>query len=224
MDGLLVDSEPVWTVAERELFASWGMAFTPSMKAAVVGRRMDASVQLMIELGAPGSDGATAAAVADRLLHRMAEMFAEDLPLLPGVTDLLAAAHAAGIPQALVSASYRLLVDAVLAGLPGEPFDVAVAGDEVTHGKPHPEAYLTAAARLGVDAHDCIVLEDTPTGARAGAAAGAAVVYCPSVPSAGAPEPGWHAVPTLAAVGLDDLRGWLGPASDVSPGGRAARG
>ena len=209
MDGLLVDSEPVWTVAERELFASWGVGFTPEMKSAMVGLRMDAAVPVMIGLGAPGSAGATADEVSQWLLRRMAELFAADLPLLPGVLDLLSAAHRAGIPQALVSSSYRLLVDAALAGVPGHPFTVAVAGDEVMHGKPDPESYLLAASRLGVNPRQCIVLEDTPTGARAGAAAGATVVYCPSVEGAGEAEQGWHRVPSLARVSLANLRGWV---------------
>lgn len=209
MDGLLVDSEPVWTVAERELFATWGVAFTAQMKAAMVGMRMDAAVEVMLGLGAPGSDSSTAQEVSRWLLGRMAELFAVDLPLLPGVLDLLSAAHRAGIPQALVSSSYRLLVDAALAGLPGHPFTVAVAGDEVTHGKPDPESYLLAAERLGVDPRECVVLEDTPTGARAGSAAGAAVVYCPSVEGAGEAEPGWRTVSSLSQVTLADVRTWV---------------
>jgi HAD superfamily hydrolase (TIGR01509 family) len=208
MDGLLVDSEPVWTVAERELFATWGVEFTPRMKAAMVGMRMDAAVPLMIELGAPGSGGATVHGVSTWLLRRMAELFAADLPLLPGVLDLLSAAHRAGVPQALVSSSYRQLVDAALAGLPGHPFTLAVAGDEVRHGKPDPESYLLAADRLGVDPRQCIVLEDTPTGAQAGAAAGATVVYCPSVEGAGEADPAWRTVPSLARVSVAELRDW----------------
>lgn len=205
MDGLLVDSEPLWTVAERELFAGWGLEFTPAAKAAIVGLRMDAAVRVLLDLAGSPAAGETPASVADRLLRRMAELFRADLPLLPGVLDLLTAARAAGVPQALVSSSYRLLVDAVLAAVPGHPFAVAVAGDEVRHGKPHPEPYLTAAARLGVDPARCVVLEDTAAGARAGTAAGARVVYCPSVAGAGAPEPGWWTVRSLAEVSLARL-------------------
>ncbi len=209
MDGLLVDSEPVWTVAERELFASWGVRFTPAMKAAMVGTRMDVSVQMMIDFGGAGAAGTSVPAVTDRLLTRMVELFRADLPLLPGVAPLLREVAAAGIPQALVSSSYRVLVEAVLAGLPGHPFATSVAGDEVDRGKPDPQPYLRAAALLGVDPRRCVVLEDTPTGARAGVAAGARVVYCPSVIGAGEPEPGWRAVGSLADVSLAGLRAWL---------------
>ncbi|MGH3743451.1 MAG: HAD family hydrolase, partial [Mycobacteriales bacterium] len=200
-----VDSEPVWTVAERELFATWGVVFTPAMKAAMVGSRMDASVRMMIDFGGGAAANSTVKQVSAFLTERMAELFRAQLPVLPGVLELLGAAVDAGVPQALVSSTHRALVDAVLRGLPGHPFAVSVAGDEVRHGKPHPEPYETAAARLGVDPRRCVVLEDTPTGARAGAAAGARVVYCPSVIGAGEAEPGWLPVSSLADVSLADL-------------------
>jgi beta-phosphoglucomutase-like phosphatase (HAD superfamily) len=71
------------------------------------------------------------------------------------------------------------MIDAVLTHLPPDPFDVIVAGDEVTHGKPHPEPYLTAAAKLGVDPAQCVVIEDSNTGTESGTAAGAYVVAVP---------------------------------------------
>lgn len=208
MDGLLVDSEPVWTVAERELFARWGMEFTPAMKAAMVGSRLEVAVARMLEFGAGACGPDDAASVSGFLLGRMAELFAAALPLQPGAWELLAAARAAGVPQALVSSSYRVLVDAVLAGMPDHPFTVSVAGDEVSRGKPDPESYLLAASRLGVSPADCIVLEDTPTGARAGAGAGARVLYCPSMAQLPPAEPGWWPVRSLREVSLAGLAAW----------------
>jgi beta-phosphoglucomutase-like phosphatase (HAD superfamily) len=92
------------------------------------------------------------------LLGRMVELFAAGPPLLPGAAALLEVLAGAGIRTALVSSSYRVLVDAVLA-LGIGPFAVSLAGDEVTFGKPHPEPYLTAARLLGVDATKCVALE-----------------------------------------------------------------
>jgi beta-phosphoglucomutase-like phosphatase (HAD superfamily) len=83
------------------------------------------------------------------------------------------------VPCALVSASYRVMIDAVLSHLPPDLFDVIVAGDEVTNGKPHPEPYLTAADQLSVDPRQCVVIEDSNTGVQAGTAAGAYVVAVP---------------------------------------------
>lgn len=180
MDGLLVDSEPLWTLAEHELAARLGGEFTPAMKAAIVGTRLEVAVPTL--LTALGADP-TAEAVEETsawLLGRMVELFGRDLPLMPGAADLLAALDAAEVPQALVSSSYRVLVDAALAGGVG-PFATTVAGDEVDRGKPDPEPYLLAAARLGVEPADCVVLEDSPAGVASGTAAGCAVVAVPSV-------------------------------------------
>ena len=181
MDGLLVDTEPLWTVAEQELAVRLGGVFTAELKTAIVGTRLDVAVPLFLEhLGHP----VTAASVEQNaawLLRRMVELFARPLPLRPGAAALLAAVAAAGVPQALVSSSYRVLVDAVLAHGTG-PFSVTLAGDEVRAGKPSPEPYLTAAARLGVDPVRCVVLEDSPSGVVSGEAAGCAVVAVPSVP------------------------------------------
>jgi len=211
MDGLLVNSEPVWTIAERELFAGWGVPFTPEMKAAMVGTRLDVSVPMMIRFG--GASAVTAQASVPQvqafLLGRMTQLLAVSVPVLPGARELLAEAAAAAIPQALISSSYRVLVDAVLAGLPGHPFAVSVAGDEVARGKPDPEPYESAAQRLGVPIGGCVVLEDSPTGARSGAVAGARVLYCPSVSGAGEPEPGWRPVASLTEVSLAGLRSWF---------------
>ena len=110
----------------------------------------------------------------------MAELFADGLSVMPGAQNLLADLAAAGVPQALVSSSYRVLVDAALATGLG-PFSLTIAGDEVGHGKPHPEPYLTAATRLGVEPVRCVVLEDSPSGVASGEAAGCAVVAVPSV-------------------------------------------
>ena len=80
----------------------------------------------------------------------------------------------------MVSASYRVLLDAALARLPQGTFQVTVAGDEVTQGKPHPEPYERACQALGVDARQCVVFEDSETGARSGNAAGALVIAVPN--------------------------------------------
>ncbi|HUR14548.1 MAG TPA: HAD family phosphatase [Mycobacteriales bacterium] len=206
MDGLLVDSEPVWTVAEVELAQQLGGEFTPELKAAIVGTRLEVAVPTILGwYGAP-TDDATVARTSAWLLARMVELFGERPPLLPGVPELLGELAAAGVPTALVSSSYRVLVDAVLQHGIG-PFRTTVAGDEVTHGKPHPEPYLLAAARLEVDPARCVVLEDSPAGVASGEAAGCVVVAVPSVPGVELESaPGRLVVPTLAGVGVAELR------------------
>lgn len=204
MDGLLVDSEPLWTVAEVELAARLGGEFTEELKAAIVGTRLEVAVPTILRWYDAPAGPAAVAETSAWLLARMVELFGVHLPLLPGVAVLLRDLRAAQVPLALVSSSYRVLVDAALAGV--GPFAVTVAGDEVVEGKPHPEPYLTAAARLGVDPRDCVVVEDSPAGVASGEAAGCAVVAVPSVPGvAFAEAPRRLVVPSLVDVTVADL-------------------
>ena len=208
MDGLLVDSEPLWTIAESELFDMWGVEFTAVTKAAVIGTRLDRAVPALIAIAGPAAAGANPAAVADTLLRRMVELLEGGVRLRPGAEVLFREIAAAGVPQALVSSSYRVLVDAVLAGLGEHPFAVSVAGDEVARGKPAPEPYETAMEKLKVAPGGCVVLEDSAAGARSGAAAGARVVYCPSVAPCEQIDPSWRPVASLLDVSVAGLRGW----------------
>ena len=207
MDGLLVDSEPVWTRAEVELASRLGGEFSPELKAAIVGTRLEVAVPTILRWYDAPATPADVDRTSGWLLARMVELFAQDLPLMPGAGELLAACAEAGLPTALVSSSYRVLVDAVLAGGTKPAFEVTVAGDEVTHGKPHPEPWLTACARLSVDPAQCVVLEDSPSGVTSGLAAGCAVVAVPSVPGVSfEPAPGLSVRPSLADIRLVDLQ------------------
>jgi HAD superfamily hydrolase (TIGR01509 family) len=124
------------------------------------------------------------------------------LPLQPGAAALLAALDAAGVPYALVTASSRAIMDAVLK-VTGLTFAVTVCGEDVRRAKPDPEPYLLAAARLGVPPAGCVVLEDSPTGIAAARAAGCRVIAVPSVPVP--PSPGLITVKSLSEVGFDLL-------------------
>lgn len=201
MDGLMVDTEPLWTRAEHELAQRCGGVFTPRAKAAIVGTRLDVAVPLLLQhFGVE----ATADRVAEEtawLLARMVRLFEPPVTLLPGVEELLVVLARADIPQALVSSSYRVLVDAVLAQGLG-PFATTLAGDEVTRGKPDPEPYVTAALRLGVATTRCVVLEDSPSGVTAGQAAGCAVVAVPNVAEVSFP-PGRATIVVESLVDVD---------------------
>ena len=206
MDGLLVDTEPVWTVAEEELATELGGVWNAQLKASIVGTRLDVAVPTILEhYGHPTGPDDVARASA-WLLGRMVELFDAEPVVLAGVRELLAELRSAGVPVALVSSSYRVLVDAVLRHELG-PFVVTVAGDEVRHGKPHPEPYLTAAGRLGVAPAECVVIEDSVAGVLAGEAADCGVVAVPSV--AGVTVlPGARTIvrSSLAEVSVADLR------------------
>lgn len=206
MDGVLVDSEPLWTIAEVELAAELGGDWDDEVKALVVGTRLDVAVPAILRYFGQDTGPERVARTAGMLLGRMVELYGRTPHLMPGAGELLAALRAQGVPVALVSSSYRVLVDAVLAQGVG-PFETTLAGDEVRDAKPAPEPYLTAAARLGVDPSRCVVVEDSPSGVASGTAAGCAVVAVPSVPGVV-----FDAAPrrlvarSLAEVTVSDLR------------------
>jgi HAD superfamily hydrolase (TIGR01509 family) len=203
LDGLLVDSEPIWSIAEAEVMSWLGGPWNLSVKAACLGKSIAISSRLLVEIA--GSD-VDPALVQDRLLVRMAELFRTRLPWHAGARELLDALAARGIPLALVSSSYRVLVDAALETLGAFRFATTLAGDEVTRPKPDGEPYLTAARRLGVDPAACVVFEDSPAGAAAAAAAGCRCVVVPDVVAMSA-APGWVVLDSLTEVDLDALIG-----------------
>jgi len=100
------------------------------------------------------------------------EQLRQVLPWRPGALELLLELKQAGIKTALVTMSMRRMALAVAESIPFPAFDVVIAGDDVRYGKPHPEPYLTAAAKLGVAPIDCIAFEDSVTGLNSAAAAG----------------------------------------------------
>jgi HAD superfamily hydrolase (TIGR01509 family) len=181
MDGLLVDSEPLWTVAEVELAASLGGTWSDDIKAAIIGTRVDTAVPTILRFYGVADGPAEVTAAMTFLLERMVELFHDDLPLMPGALELIDEVRRLGVPTGLVSSSYRVLVDAALDTLGRERFDMTLAGDEVGHGKPSPEPYLTACARLGVEPAATVILEDAMSGVTSGEAAGATVVAVPWV-------------------------------------------
>jgi HAD superfamily hydrolase (TIGR01509 family) len=139
------------------------------------------------------------------------------VPWRPGARELLEALGRAGVPCALVTMSYRQLVDAVLAQLPARTFGAVVTGDQVSHGKPDPEAYQLAAQLLGVPAQRCIAIEDSPTGVASASAAGAQVIAVPhTVPIA--PADGLVIVESLAELEPARLTGLFRAAADRRPG------
>jgi HAD superfamily hydrolase (TIGR01509 family) len=203
MDGTLVDSEPVWARVQIDLLSSLGAAWTIEDCVALVGSDLGDAVKVWmsrIPAGAIEPDE-----LAERMYGEVVRTLKEEVVFRPGAVELLQSLKRDGVPCALVSASYRVMIDAVMSHLPPDLFDVIVAGDEVTHGKPHPEPYLTAARELDVDPVDCVVIEDSPGGTASGTAAGAFVVAVPQwvgIPAA----PRRLVIESLETVTPDSLR------------------
>ena len=187
-DGTLADTEPIWIEGEFELVGQLGGSWSVEHAHQLVGNSLlDSGAYILNVIGRPDL---TPEWVVDWLINDVVDRVTHGpMPWRPGAFELLSELRAAEIPCALVSASYRILLDAALARLPQGTFQVSVAGDEVTNGKPHPEPYERACRALGVDARHCVVLEDSETGARSGNAAGAVVVAVPNqMPVSAAPR------------------------------------
>ena len=187
-DGTLADTEPIWIEGEFELVDQLGGSWSVEHAHQLVGNSLlDSGAYILNTIG---RHDLTPEWVVDWLVSYVVDRVTHGpMPWRPGAFELLTELRAAGVPCALVSASYRILIDAALERLPQGTFSVSIAGDEVTHGKPHPEPYERACTALAVDARHCVVLEDSETGARAGNAAGAVVVAIPNkVPVPAAPR------------------------------------
>jgi len=200
-DGTLADTEPSWFAAEYALAAEHDTTWTDADAHALVGSELLESGRYIRER--MGLD-LEPAAIVELLIDRVEADVRRGVVWRPGARELLAALRAAGVPCALVTMSYARMVDAALTQLPPESFGAIVTGDEVTHGKPHPEAYLTAATRLGVDPTACIAIEDSPAGAASAEAAGAHVLVVPhhvEVPDG----PGRTHAAGLEGLGLNDI-------------------
>jgi HAD superfamily hydrolase (TIGR01509 family) len=176
MDGTIVDTEPYWIQAEYTLVGEYGGNWSDEHAYALVGNTLLASGAYIREHGGVDLPAET---IVTRLLTDVVARTREHVPWRPGARELITALSSAGVPIGLVTMSYAELADAVVDELPADVFATVVTGDQVDDGKPHPEAYLTAAARLCVDPRYCVAVEDSPTGVAAAEAAGCVVVAIP---------------------------------------------
>ncbi len=202
MDGLLVDTEPLWFETETEVMGRLGTQWTKADQEALLGGSMERTVgYLLAKATRPATPGDVERWMTDGMLDRVR---AGRVEIRPGASELLAAVAAAGLPYALVTSSERPLAEAVLAGT-GFRFPVTVCGDDVPTAKPDPAPYLLAAKLLDVAPEGCVALEDSPNGVASATAAGCAVVAVPSfvdIP----PAPGRLVVGSLLDVSVATLR------------------
>lgn len=205
MDGTLIDSEKLWSLALDEVSRDLGGELSPETRLAMVGTDLVSSVQMLLDdLGVRGEVD-----VVQRLLvDATARHFATSIEWRPGAEELLQAVRAAGLPTALVTSTHRNLTSTALETIGRSNFDVIVCGDDVTATKPDPEPYLRALADLAVDPNRTVAIEDSPAGSASAAAAGLRTLVVPlEVPVA--PGPGLTIVDTLTGVTLDTLRSLL---------------
>ncbi|WP_157091115.1 HAD family hydrolase [Nocardiopsis listeri] len=177
MDGTLIESEHLWNESEAELVAELGGVWTERDHLANVGNAATPVGRYIVEL--TGAD-LTPRQVADRLYDRFRAKLEQGAELRPGAKELVTMLSEAGVPVALVTSTERELVATAIGGIGLESFDDSVAGDEVEANKPHPDPYLRAARRLGVDPRRCVAVEDSVVGVTSAADAGCATVAIPN--------------------------------------------
>ena len=178
-DGLLLDTEPCWTLAQEELFRSYDQKFTLADKQALIGTSPRTAAPILARL-LPGTEP------GERLSEQMYALalaeIADGAEPRPGAVALIGAVRAAGLPVAVASNSPRrhLLAGLRRAGL-AAAFGVVLGVDEVAEPKPAPDLYLTACARLGAAPGESVALEDSPPGVAAARGAGLRVIGIPSI-------------------------------------------
>lgn len=177
MDGTITDTESRWVDYSRHVVEGRGGTWTQGDEAALHGSSTeDHAVHLQYILRRDSGQEADPMVLFDEVAGLMAEHVYSDPVIMPGAIELLDAFAAAGIPQALVTATPIDLVGPAIESLPKQYFAARVTGDEPFPGKPDPAPYAAAMRRLGVAPEQCLAFEDSIPGATSAARAGAAVV------------------------------------------------
>jgi HAD superfamily hydrolase (TIGR01509 family) len=189
MDGVLIDSEPLWREVREEFAQSQGKLWTQDDQIATMGRSSVDWARVMVERM---QLGLSADEVVREIVDRLIDKYAVNLPVRRGALAAVRLA-ASRYRIGLASGSPSALIDWVLrrTGLAGE-FEVVMYGDDMTHGKPHPEIYEKALQRLGVKPAEAVGIEDSSSGIRSLHAAGMGIIAAPS--------PGFPLAPDVIAL------------------------
>ena len=203
LDGVLVDSEPVWERVRRGLVAERGGHWAPDAQRRLMGMSTPEWARYLSEdlgVGLPPDE------VAALVIDRMAASYLEHLPLLPGAVEAVRRL-AARWPLGLASSAAAALIETVLESAGLRPyFQVTMSTEQVPHGKPAPDIYLAVTAQLGCAPADCAAVEDSSNGLRSAAAAGLRVIAIPHPkypPDPDALAAASLVLPTLAGLTTD---------------------
>ena len=202
MDGLMFNTEDVYTLVGTDLLRRRGCEFTESLKNDLMGLPPQPTFEMMIRRNGLDETWEHMAAESNEIFLGLLD---DHLAAMPGLFELLDALEARAIPKAIATSSERRMAEACLRPFDLEPrFQFILAAKDVTHGKPHPEIYLLAAGRFELPPEAILVLEDSQNGCRAAAAAGALTV---AVPGEHSRRQDFSAA-GLVADGLFDRRLW----------------
>lgn len=178
MDGLLIDSEPLWREAEIGVFGSVGVPLTDAMCRQTTGLRHDVVVRYWhtrYPWDDPGLEEIT-----QQLLETVERMIVERGKLMPGAEATIALLHKMGLKLAIASSSPMRLIETVVDKFALRAFFCVLhSAEHENAGKPDPAVYLTTMSKIGVEPRFCLALEDSVSGVRAAKAAGARVIAVP---------------------------------------------
>lgn len=199
MDGLLIDSEPLWERAEMDVFGTLKLDLSKRSELPdTLGLRIDQVVRMWFET--MPWNGPDQQEITQRIINRTLDLIDETQPLLPGVQQALRLCKAEGLKIGLASASPLYMLERVLNMFNlRDYFEVLVSAETLPYSKPHPQVYLDAAAQLGVDPLNCVTLEDSFNGMIATKAARMRSIVVPAADFA--TDPRW----ALAEVKLSSL-------------------
>jgi HAD superfamily hydrolase (TIGR01509 family) len=198
MDGLLIDSEPYWKMAEKKVFGELGLDLTDELLRQVMGFRLSEVVKHW-HTYQPWNNADLARTETD-VLETVRNMILDHAEPMPGVYDVLELLHSNGYPMAVASSSAMSLIEAVLEKLQiRHYFSVIWSAEFEPYGKPHPGIFITAAEKLSVPPSQCLVLEDSINGVIAAKAARMRCIAVPELATSG--DPGF----AIADLKVDSL-------------------
>lgn len=174
MDGLFANSEPLWLEGETELMAKFGHTWTHADQVYCLGGPLTRVGEYMFSLVSAESPEFFTKTLVEIVVAKLSA----GTQLMPGAQRLASALKAAGVPIAMVSASPRNIVNAVLSGVEHD-FATTISSDDVKNTKPDPEGYLKAADFFGLDITNCLIFEDSLTGVAAATSSGAFLIAVP---------------------------------------------
>jgi HAD superfamily hydrolase (TIGR01509 family) len=180
MDGLMVDSEPEWLESEKEVTAAFGYSWSEEDQVACLGGPLTKVGQYMFD---KCRQKQSPEFFTQTLIDTQVARMRGNTPTMPGAIELVRELQLHGVKTALVSASPRNIVDAVLDNLGHDLFPFSISSDDVAVTKPDPECYLKAASKSGSDISNCLVFEDSITGITAAKASGAFLIAVPHLVS-----------------------------------------
>jgi len=176
MDGTLVDSEPTWLESEIELMDRFGYLWTSKDQAFCLGGPLSRVGDYMNQIAGNTKDRDY---FVTELVNLMVTKMERQARLMIGALEILSFVRDQGARTALVSASPRKLVDAVLKSISPVSFEFTISSDDVQYPKPSPESYMKAAEHFGVNPENCLVFEDSLTGVQSAVKSGAYVIALP---------------------------------------------